>query len=153
MEKDFELSDNGDKGAEALEELSQEEINTHYKRLSDLKRGDGVITTFSKQQLSLMHKMLTAPEKEELNQVLLIADFLSDEEADDELAAYFEAKRLNMDTGWNIAHMISRCAVNRKGTKTNRVAELLEAMSHLKYTTNMPGKKYDDRSNSRSPLS
>ena len=150
-----ELNPDGHDEAEALAETeTQEELQAVKKHLDELMRGDGQVVTMTKQQLSLLHKMITPPEGDdsELMQVLAIADFMDDNEADDELAAYFEAKRLHMDTSWNIAHMLSRCAVNRKGAKTNRVGQILESLSHQKFTTNMPRYRYDNR-NSRSLIS
>lgn len=133
---------------------SMEQLNVARLNLDKLKREDGVMVQMGKQELSLLQKMLTAPESVKDMQVFLIADFMDEEEALDHVAAYFEAKELGMDTNFNIAFMFALCATNRKGGKSNRVAMLLDSLQHVKYTTNTnSGKKGDGYYNPRSPIS
>lgn len=149
MVNDLEIGPNGHHD---LEEESPEQIKAVLKNLSDLKREDGSLVRLTPQQLSLLQKMLTAPEEHKREQVFLICDFLDEEEALDHVAAYYEALDLGMDAGFNVAFMFALAASNRKGDKTNRVAMLLDALQHVKYTANTVGQKHGDR-NPRSPIS
>jgi len=142
------VEDSGDN--ETLEELQKS-----YKRLSDLKGQDGVLVSLTKQDLSLLKQMLHAPDGgDDFIKIVQICDFIDEEERNKELDAFYEAVRLGMDTKYNIAHATSCASINRKGAHNNsRVAALLDALSHTKYTSNQP--KGGDRgsSNPRSPLS
>lgn len=156
MDKPFKLEGDGQGDSEeiATEEESQEQLQAVYKKLSDLKREDGVLVTLTKQDLSLLKTLIHAPEREDdFIRIALICDFLDEDEANRELEAFYEAQRLGMDTNYNIAHALSRAAVNRKGGHTSsRVAMLLDTMSHQKFTTNQPRQKYGNYTNPRSPL-
>lgn len=149
---EFHLGNNGHGDTEDLE--TQDELNLAYKKLSELKRGDGIITGLNKQDIGLLKQLLHTPDKDaDFTAIVLICDFLSDEEADKELNAFYEAKRLGMDTQFNIDHALSRVAVNRKGShRTSRAALIMDTISHQKYTTNTPGVK-SNGNNPRSPLS
>lgn len=147
---EFHLDGNGHGDIEVTETM--EELKAATLRVDKL-RDDGVLVSMGKQELSLLQKMLTAPESAKDMQVFLIADFMDEDEAHDHVAAYFEAKELGMDTDLNIAYIFAMCSTNRKGSKTNRVAMLLDALQHVKYTTNTQQDKKGDGYKSRSPLS
>lgn len=151
---DEELKVDGN-GHNPIEDETPEQLEAVRIKLSSISRGNGQLTTLTKQEVGLLHKMLNPPDKgDDFIRICQICDFLDDEEANRELEAYYEAVRLGMDTNYNIAHALSRVAINRKGSnKSNRVAALLDALSHQKYTSNQPRSK-DGNSNpsSRSPI-
>ena len=147
----FKLGGDGDR--EDKGETS-ETLKKTFQNLDDFEGKDGVLVSMSKQQLSILKQMINAPEHpRELTEILLICDFLSEGEADDELTAFYEAKRLGMDTQFNIDHALSRAAINRKGHRTSRAAMVMDTMSHYKYTGNAPKGNYERSSSPRSPLS
>jgi hypothetical protein len=136
------------------EEETQEQLKGVFKNLSDLAREDGTLVRMTKQQLSLLQQALHSPDDgDSFTKVALILDFETEEERRKVVDAYYEAKRLGMDTAWNIADALSRCATNRKNShRTNRLGWIGETLSHQKFTSNQPaGKK--DGTNPRSPIS
>lgn len=137
------------------EEQSLEEVKAVHLKLSELKGKDGQLTTLTKQDLTLLKQMLHSPEsKDEFTRIVLICDFLDEDERNRELDAFWEAVRLGMDRDYNIDHALSCSAINRKGAHRNsRVAALLDALSHQKYTSNTPKGGGDGSRNPRSPLS
>jgi|SRR3989304_7232906 len=142
-----------EEGVAVVGEESQEQLESAYKKLGDLTRG-GSPLRFTRQELGLLHRMMTAPEEFREEQVFLLCDFLDENEALDHVAAFYEAKELGMDTGFNVAFMFALAASNRKMGRTNRIAAILDAMSHQKFTSNVSGKgKGAQYVNPRSPLS
>jgi len=142
------LDGDGHGDSEDIGPESQEELEAVHKKLSELARKDGQVITMAKQQLTLLKHLITPPESEkhkDLFYALMICDFLDDEEADNELAGFFEAERLGMDRDWNLAHMLSRVSINRKGPKTNRPNSIIEMFMHQKLTTNYAGNRNDYR--------
>ena len=132
------------------EEESPEQLNRAYKKLEDLTREGGFHLT--KQELGLLHKLITAPDRFTESQFWLIADFLDGEEALDHVAAFHEAKELGMDVTFNIDFVFALCASNRGWNKTNRASSIIDAMHHLKTTSNVGMRKNDASTNPRSPL-
>lgn len=130
------------------------QLKSAYKKLSDLTRAEGSLVSMSKQDLSLMQWMLRAVSEEHKEQAMWrMCDFCDEEEALDHVSAYYEAKDLGMDTGFNVAYMFSLTSANRKGQKNNLMAQLLDALQHGKWAgAEMKGRKRD-YSNPRSPLS
>jgi hypothetical protein len=155
MEKEeFKLNGHDPTGnAELSDEI--EEMQAINKRFSQIRRDDGAIISATKQDVTLMKQMIHPPDKaDEFIRILGICDFISEDEANCELDAFYEAIRLGMSTEYNIAHALSRASVNRKGAHHNsRVASLLDALSHQKITSNMPRGKESGSTNPRSPLS
>lgn len=153
---EFHLDDDGHGDAEDVGvEESQETLNAAFKKLRDLKREDGVLVSLTKQDISLLKQMIHAPDtSDEFIKIALICDFLDDEEANRELDAFYEAIRLGMDTKYNIAHALSRAAINRRGShSSSRVAMLLDTLSHQKFTSNAPkARGGTGGTSSRSPL-
>lgn len=139
---------NGDR-----EEETQEELQVAYKKLSELAGPDGSVVRMSKESLSMMKQMIHGPEKyNDLTQILLICDFLSEDEANDELNAFYEAKRYGMDTQYNVDHALSRASINRKGGhSSSRVAVLLETLGRQKFSKNGQKERHVT-SNPRSPI-
>jgi hypothetical protein len=145
---------NGQDGAVGTE--TEEELSTVHKTLQQLKGADGVLVSLTKQDLGLLKQMLHSPEAagDDFTRIVLICDFLDDDEANNELDAFWEAKRLGMDTNYNVDHALSRAAINRRGAHRNsRVAALMDTMSHQKYTSNTPKGGGGGSQNPRSPLS
>ncbi len=156
VDKEDRLPDGDGEGSttELAETEDQGTLNAAYKKLSELRGEDGVVVSLTKQELGILKQLIHAPERTaSLTDILLICDFLTEEEADDELEAYYEAKRLGMDMQFNIDHALSRAAVNRKGHRSSRAAMVMDAMSHQRFTSNVPKGKYDKSSNPRGPLS
>ena len=127
MEKDLEL-ETGSDGHEEIEGETQEQLNSAYKKLTDLAGGGTSMVTLTKQDLSLMKQILTAASEEYKEQIMWrMCDFIDEDEALDHVAAYFEAKDLGMDTGFNVAFMFALVSANRRRSAKERPsgAELL----------------------------
>lgn len=139
---------------EAPEQESQEELNAIGRRLEGLTRGDGSVVTMTKQELSLLQKMLsTGTEEFKEQQMWRMCSFLDQEEALDHIAAYYEAKDLGMDTGFNVAYAFALCSANRKGNFANNLLSMLtETLQHGKWATAQKVKTNDSGRNPRSPL-
>lgn len=151
-ETEFHLSNNGH---EEPEEESQEQLQVAHKKLTDLigNGKDGALVTFGKQELSLMQKILsTGSEKYREETMWRMCDFIDEDEALDHVAAYYEARDLGMDTSFNVAFAFALCSANRKITRTNLLAQLLDSLQHGKWAPAPQGKKRDG-TNPRSPLS
>jgi len=105
--------------------------------------GIGSVIGFSKEQLSLMKMLLHPPDDgDSFIQIVLTLEFENDEERRLVVDAYYEADRLGMDTQWNIADALSRCAVNGKKTRqTSRAAQIMDTLSHSKFTSNSGNEK------------
>lgn len=132
---------------------TQEQLNAAYKRLSDLKRGDGVVT-MTRQELSLLQKILsTGTEEFRKEQMWRMCSFLDQEEALDHIAAYEEAKELGMDTSFNIAYAFALCSANRKGNFDNNLISVLsETLQHGKWANAQRIRTNDTGNNPRSPV-
>jgi hypothetical protein len=146
---------NGQKDPEGEDTETVEELQSAHKKLSNLAGVDGVLVSLTKQDLSLLKQMLHAPDSgDAFIRIVQTCDFLDEDERSKELDAFYEAVRLGMSTDYNIAHATSCASINRKGAHQNsRVAALLDALSHTKYTSNQPKGGTSGSSNPRSPLS
>lgn len=152
MVTDFKLEDNHHEEPEAE---TQEQLNVAYKKLSELSRGNGSLVTMSKQELSLLQKMLsTGTEDYRESQMWRMCSFLDEEEALDHIAAYYEAKELGMDTTFNVSFAFALCSANRKGNFANNLMSLLtDTLQNGKWANAEKGKRKDGNYNPRSPLS
>jgi hypothetical protein len=150
MTTDFKLEGNGHEP----EPETQEQLEAVHKKLSELSRGDGVLVTLGKQELSLLQKMLsTGTEEYRESQMWRMCSFLDQEEALDHIAAYYEAKELGMDTTFNISYAFALCSANRKGNFANNLISLLtDTLQNGKWANAENRKKNNDRFNPRSPL-
>ena len=152
-EIDFKLDKPGGNGH--VDDETPEQLEAAHKRLKDLI-GDGKpgsLVTFGKQELSLMQKLLSTGNETYLEQQMWrMCDFMDEEEALDHIAAYYEAKDLGMDTGFNVAYAFALCSANRKMNRTNLISQLLDTMQHGKWASAPQGKKRGN-TNPRSPLS
>ena len=147
----FELSNNGHE--EATED-SQEQLSSVMLQLDKLARPDGSVVTMGKQELSLLKSMLlTASEDYREQTIWRMCDFLDEDEAHNHVSAYYAAKDLGMDTGFNVAYMFALCSTNRRGNKTNLLALLTDTLQHGKWAPSNGKGKHDGNSNPRSPLS
>lgn len=153
VEKPIELKSESGEGHDEPEVESQEQLDSAYKKLKDLS-GDGTLmVTMSKQDLSLMKQILTAASEEYKQQIMWrMCDFIDEDEALDHVAAYYEAKDLGMDTGFNVAYMFALVSSNRKTSHTNLIAQILDALQHGKWAPNLK-RGNGDGHNPRSPLS
>lgn len=119
-------------------------LDAALQNLSDISGKNGAVAALSSKEISLLRQMIgsNAEKTDDFIKIVQICDFLDEEEANNELAAYYEAVRLGMSTEFNIAHALSRASINRKENHRNsRVAALLDALSHQKFTSNQPGTK------------
>jgi len=131
---------------------TQEQLDTAYKKLSDLSGGGTSMVTMSKQDLSLMKQILTAASEEYKEQIMWrMCDFVDEDEAFNHVAGYYEAKDLGMDTSFNVAFMFALVSANRRTNKTNLIAQLLDARQHVKWAPNLT-KGQKNGHNPRSPL-
>ncbi len=152
---ELEVENNGHVETETLGEMTApetpEQLNVVFKKLSELKGQDGAIVRMSKEHSGVMSRTLSVPlGDEEYRQVLIITEFLSDDDAQDFVAVIWEDKRYGMPIGPDLDVALARCSVNRKGPRTNRVAQILEAMMHTKITTNQQqARKNSDNPSSR----
>lgn len=145
---------NGHDTAEAVSDTAtDEEIKAVQKKLGDLTRGESPLLSMTKNDISLLKQMLHAPDNsDDFTRIVQICDFLDEDEANRELEAFYEAVRLGMNTQYNISHALSRSSINRKGAHRNsRVAALLDALSHQKFTSNAP-RSANGSKNPNSPL-
>lgn len=135
------------------EEESQEQLNAAYKTLDGLI-SEGSLTSITKQDLSLLKQILAASTEEYREHTMWrMCDFLDEDEAYDHVAAYYEAKDLGMDTGFNVAYTFALCSTNRKGIKNNLIAQMLDTLQHGKWAqSGVKGRSNGDKS-PRSPLS
>lgn len=142
----------GNEVADEPEEESQEQLGASAKLLSTLHRGDGSLVSMTKQELGLLKQILTAASEEYKEQIMWrMCDFIDEDEALDHVAAYYEAKDLGMDTGFNVAFMFALVSANRKTTHTNLMAQLIDAVQHGKWASNFVKGKGNGH-NPRSPL-
>ncbi|MFC2060614.1 hypothetical protein ACFLTZ_05975 [Chloroflexota bacterium] len=135
---------------------SQEQLDAAFKKLSDLigEGKDGSLVTFGKAELSLLQKILsTGTEEYRKQQFWRMLDFADEDTAQDHVAAYYEALELGMDTSLNVALAFSMCSANRKGPRTNLLAQLLDAVQHGKWANHTQGRSRNSGGNSKnSPL-
>jgi hypothetical protein len=149
-------SGNGNGTVAELEQTeSPEQIQGLYAKLSELKRGDGSLVTLSKQDMSLMQKILTTGnEAYKDEQFWRMCSFLDEDEAKDHVDAFYEAKDLGMDTGFNVSYAFALVATNRKTAMTNLIAQLTDTLQHGKWAgAAQQGNKGQGHGNSRSPIS
>jgi hypothetical protein len=152
-ETDFKLNGHDPAGDAAIEEQLVQ-VGGALKDLDNFKRGDGILVRGTKEQLSLLNKMLASPDNTEdrFTSALSRANFIDDQEMKIHINAYAEAVELGMTTEFNIQMLEGLRGTNRKGGfKSNLVAALLDGLSHQKYTSNTPGVK-SGGTNSRSPI-
>ena len=148
---------NGDGPAEEVE--TTEELQAALKKLSDLPRADGQLVTFSKQQIGLLMQLVHVPEQMDAARTYLTllpsADFVSVDEMWAHLNAFDEAVYWGLDLWQNVRYLQALLACNRKGShQSSRAANIMETMSHQKFTSNVSGKGHHSNagSNPRSPL-
>ena len=144
--------DRGKNGDEAEDE-TQEQLDTAFKDLKSLTRGDGSLVSVSKQDLSLLKQILSAATEDYKEQIMWrMCDFIDEDEALDHVAAYYEAKDLGMDTSFNVAFMFALVSANRKTNKTNLISQILGTLQYSKWAPSSKKGKSDGNRNSRSPL-
>jgi hypothetical protein len=154
---EVEMGGNGHQEKALVEGESQDQLNTAHKRLVDLigKGQDGSLVSLGKQELSLLQKILsTGSEEYREQQLWRMCSFMDEEEALDHVAAFYEAKELGMDTGFNVAYAFALCSANRKNAFSgNLVAVLGDILQHGKWAAAPQGKKNNGYQNPRSPIS
>lgn len=149
--EEFKLNPNGDKG----DEETQEQLDAIAAQLSLEELADGQIVSITKQELSLLKQMLvTSTETYREETIWRMVSFLDEEEAMDHVAAYYEAKDLNMNTSENVAYMFALCSANRKGNfDNNLLTALLGTLRESKFPKQTKGRSEYASTNPRSPLS
>ena len=149
MDKELKLGNNGS------EEESEEQLTNVKKSLEDLLGGgDASMASITKQDLSLMKQILTTASEEYKEQTMWrMCSFVDEDEALDHVAAFYEAKELGMDTGFNVAFMFALVSSNRKTNNSNLIAQLLDATQHGKWAPNfMKGKNNGNGHSTGSPI-
>ena len=151
MDTEIETGGNG----HLTPEETGEQLEHAAAILSAEELADGSVTSITKQELSLLQKMLsTATERYREETIFRMGSFLDEEEALDHVAAYYEAKELGMDTSFNVAYMFALCSANRKGAFANNLLSLLTGtLKDSKFPTPQKGKTDYVAKNPRSPLS
>lgn len=152
MAEEERLNGHDQAGNDALGET--EDLNAVRIKLSEITRGTGQLLSLKKTDVALLKSFTNPPEKsDEFIRIIQICDFIDEDEANRELDAFYEAVELGMSTEYNIAHALSRPSINRKGAHRNsRVASILDALSHQKFTSNMPKGDSSGHSNKNSPI-
>lgn len=141
------IDDNGHNAQSAEEMFETQQTKRAFFNLEELKRGDGNVVKMSEAQLGVLQKIATAPkEDDEYRQALLLAEFLSPEEADRAVNAIAFCRRYGGDLTPIVDKIIARC-----GVKGGRVIAITDALTHMRLTTNYSGSR-NDRTNSRSPI-
>ena len=148
---------NGNSAPEALtdtEEESQEQLDRVAKQFELEELAGGQIVTITRQELSLLQKMLsTATEAYKEETIWRMGSFLNEDEAMDHVAAYYEAKELGMDTSFNVAYMFALCSTNRPHNfASNLISQLTSTLTNAKFNQSMKGKSDHGSTNPRSPL-
>lgn len=154
MPEDFHLEGDGHTKVDDLEEL--ETLQAVNKDLAKFQRPDGQILRLTRAQLGVIAKTLSTFSDDKISQLLqflMIADFVDGDEADDVSAAITESDRFGLDREPILIWVANRIAANRKGIRTNRVAQLYDMFSHQKFTQTVPKGKDDYARNPRSPIS
>jgi len=152
-ETEFKLPRNNGHHEGDAEVEDQEQLALAYKNLDSLVQGDASMVTMSKQDMSLMKQILTAASEEYKEQIMWrMCDFVDEDEALDHVAAYYEAKELGMDTGFNVAFMFALVSANRKTNKTNLMSQILDSMQHAKWSPGANKGKANGNNNPRSPI-
>lgn len=146
---------NGHGDVATLEQTeTPEQIQGVYKKLSELTRGDGTLVKFGKQELSLMQKILTTGSEAFVEeQFWRMCSFLDEDEAKDHVDAFYEAKELGMDTGFNVAYAFALVSTNRKTSMTNLIAQLTDTLQHGKWAGASQQQAGKSHGNGRSPIS
>ncbi len=133
---------NGHGSPAALAETEQ--IKKAIFKLDGMKRGDGNVVQMSEQQLSVLQKIVTAPDKDEqYRQALLLSQNLSNEERDRAVNAIAWVKRYGGDMGPIIDKIIARSGASI-------LPFLDDVFTHMRITNSGAPKRGRD---SRSPLS
>ena len=124
---------NGHDDPAAVEET--EDLDAVRKNLEKLTRGDGTLVTVPKQYMGVLQKLASTIEgDDQYRQALYMADFLNEGDAQDAAAAIMEAKRYGGSVEPIVDQIIAMCAVNRRGNKTNRAAQILDVLNHYSVT-------------------
>jgi hypothetical protein len=148
-----EIGGNGTGTLEAEPE-TQEQLDTIGRRLSELKRADGSVVHFTKQELTLLKQILsTGTEKFREETIWRMCSFMDKEEAHFAVSAYYEAVETYMDTSFNIAMVFAQCSINSKGNFTNNLISFLGGtLQNGKWPQEQRDKNYASK-NPRSPIS
>ena len=145
---------NGNTDTLPLEE-TQEQLDAAVTTLSVEDFADGQVVSITRQELSLLQKMLaTGTEAYKEETIWRMSSFLDEDEAMDHVAAYYEAKELGMDTSFNVAYMVALCSTNRKHNFSgNLIAALTQTLQNSKFPNQQKGKQAEyGNTNPRSPL-
>jgi len=137
------------------EDESQEQLDTAYKRLSDLVGDgrDGSLVTFGKTEMSLMQKILSTGTEKYRDQIFWrLVSFVDPRESMIHVNAYYEAVNLGMNTEYNVALMFALCSTYAHRTGTNLISQILDTLQHGKWAGNQQ-KRGNDGAHNRSPLS
>jgi hypothetical protein len=150
--EETELKSNGHdplSASASIDAIVEEKQKGAIINLSDLKRGDGILTRSAPAYQSLLHRALTAiSDNQEYRQELKSALWASGvDEADDAVAALNECACLGMDPTPIVDQIIARSA----GKAHELLYRTLETLTHSTFTTNYQGNK-DGNKRAGSPI-
>lgn len=153
MVETFEEVEAKEPGTNGHDPESPQQLEAVFKKLNDLHRGDGSVVTMTKQELGLLQTILRSATDEYKEEIFWrMVDFVDQDEALDHVAAFYEAKELGMDTGFNVAYVFALCSVNRKGPRNNLSAMIMDTMQFGQHARGGTMKGKDASKNPRSPL-
>ena len=112
------------------------------KELRNSNREDGsggdsnAVSAANQARMGVLLRMLsTIKDEQDYRQLVLLADFLDDEEADRVAAAITEARRYGLSLDPILDWVTARCAVNKLGHGKSRVAIAVEGLTHSTFTS------------------
>lgn len=122
---------------EKYDALEKEIVKELANRDRDNSGGESSAIMESQQQrMSVLLRTITAiKDDNEFRQLLLLADFLDDEEAETVAAAITEAQRYGASLGPILNYVTAKCAVNKNRHGKSRVAQVIEGLTHSTFTT------------------
>jgi hypothetical protein len=143
--------DQHNNGFDPEEEAAENAFKGARVNLSELKRGDGILTVASSNYQSLLHRVISAIGKnEDYRNELKVALWSNSDEADDAVAAINECNELGMDPTPIIDQIIARSS----GKNHELLSRALEALTHTTFTTNYQNQnRRRNNANKTSPLS
>lgn len=116
------------------QELQKELINRD--REGSQSGDSSAMMAAREQRMSVLLRTITAVKEEnDYRQLIIMADFLDDEEADRVAAAITEARRYGLSLDPILDWVTARCGVNKAGHGKNRVTAAIEGLTHSTFTT------------------
>ncbi len=136
-------------GHHTEEEIVEEAFKGAHLNLNELKREDGLLTRGGPNYQSLLHRAISAIQKnEEYRQELKTALFANSDEADNAVSALEECFELGLDATPIIDQIIARSA----GKNHEMLFKALDTLTHSTFTTNYQGRNNGNGNKKTGPL-